>query len=93
MYRYYCAQNISFRSTEVLFSAKKTTYKQKQNERELARRGQARLEEARERLVARAAASGEPRLVTTKAMVRKEMSKKAVEIMQAKASRTSMAAI
>lgn len=45
------------------------------------------MEEARERIIARNAASGEPWLVATKAMVRKEMARKAVEVMKAKASR------
>lgn len=46
------------------------------------------MDEARERVVARAAGRGEGWLVTTNAMVRKEMSRKTVEYMQAKASRS-----
>lgn len=75
--------------TDTISFALGNTILTKKNERELARRGRIRLDEARERIVARAAAGGEARLLTTIAMVRKEMSRKAVELMQAKASQMS----
>lgn len=52
--------------------------------RELARRGRARMQDARERLLARAAGKGESGLIVTRAMVRQEMSRRAVEIMHGK---------
>lgn len=56
--------------------------------RELAKRGLQRQQEARERVVKRAVARGEMGLFVTDAMVRKEMSRQAVELMQGKVSAT-----
>ncbi|CAM9356271.1 unnamed protein product [Scytosiphon promiscuus] len=50
--------------------------------RELARRGLRRQQEARERVVKKAVARGEMGLYVTDAMVRQEMSRQAVELMQ-----------
>ncbi|CAM9191270.1 unnamed protein product [Hapterophycus canaliculatus] len=52
--------------------------------RELARRGLRRQQEARERVVKKAVARGEMGLYVTDAMVRQEMSRQAVELMQGK---------
>lgn len=42
------------------------------------------MQDARERLLARAASKGESGLIVTRAMVRQEMSRRAVEIMHGK---------
>lgn len=55
-------------------------------ERELAKRGLQRQREARERVVKKAVARGEMGLYVTDAMVRQEMSRQAVELMQGKVS-------
>lgn len=52
--------------------------------RELAKRGLRRQQEARERVVKKAVARGEMGLYVTDAMVRQEMSRQAVELMQGK---------
>lgn len=58
--------------------------------RELAKRGLQRQQEARERVVKRAVARGEMGLFVTDAMVRQEMSRQAVELMQGKVSAAAL---